>query len=711
MPDLPFLWGAQYYRAPTPDPSCWEGDLRRMRELGFTDVKLWVQWRWSHREPERFVFDDIRGLMDVAGANSLRVTLNTIFDAAPHWLYRRYPDAKQVMADGRTVEPHGVSSRQLGGFPGPCYHHAGARAERQRFLDAAIAALAPHPALAMWDVWNEPEQSGDSRDPKPGNYVCYCASCLSAFVLWLQRRYPTLDSLNRRWGRCYSAWDEVEVPRGGDCIVDWIDWREFHLDGMADEARWRLAAVERGDRPRVRYLHVVPNTMDCFNAVSGVDDFQLAPMCQVFASTMSSAPNWTIQTLSAGYGQVCWNVESHVNYGHTSMHPRLLALDDLRRELLPQIGLGVKGILFWQFRAESLGTESPAWGLVRTDGSDRPVTLAAKRFGEALAPRREALLRCAPPPPAVAILKTRGNELFHYAVHNRLAPLVEAVDGYLQTLYWNSRSFRYVDDRQLVAGRLDGVRLLILPSLYWLSAAEAAALRSFVDRGGVVLAEAHLGAYDADSGRHSGRAPGHGLDAAWGLQELDSTSSYHLRLQQLEAFAGELSADVRKAIAASGTSGGQFFPIELAAGGATWGSDRFAIIGGEGLTVEGTFAGLTCMASKPIGAGAVYYLGTRWGQAASKDAAALRPLLERILARAGIRANADAESEPGAVRFDVLHEGGRPRFATAINRSAAPQRMRAALAGRWRGVFDGAEIEPSAGWTLPAESGELYEPA
>jgi beta-galactosidase len=708
-PDLPFLWGAQYYRAPTPDPSCWERDLRRMRELGFTDVKYWAQWRWSHREPERFVWDDLDRLMDLAQANGLRVTINTIFDVAPTWLYRRFPEAKQITADGRVIEPHAVGHRQIGGNPGPCYHHAGARAERQRFLEAAVAHLAPHPALTMWDVWNEPEQCFPSRSPQAGNFVCYCATCQVGFVAWLRRRYPSLDALNQRWGRCYSAWEEVEAPRVPDCLVDWVDWREFHLDGMTEEARWRLAVVERADPRRVRYLHVVPNTMQPFNAVSCVDDFALAPDCQVFAATMNGAPTMTLQTVSAGRGKVCYNVESHVDFGSTGFHQRLLGPGELRRDLLPQLGLGIKGYLFWQYRSERLGLESPAWGLVKTDGSDRPVTEAARRFGEAIAPRRERLMRAAPAAAPIAIWKSRRNELFHHAVHHGFGQLAEAVDGYVQELYWSSHDFRFVSERMLAAGELDGVRLLILPSPYWLDAGEAAALRRFVDGGGVLLSEAHLGAYDGASGRHSERVPGLGLADAWGLREVDTTSAFHLRAQQIEAFTGELPADVRKALDGSGTAGGQFFPIELAAGGSTWGSDRFAILDGDGITVEGRFAGLACAASKTIGRGAVYYLGTRWGQATRKDGGALRPLLTRILARAGIAANAQAA--PGAVRVDLLRESGQPTFAVVVNRTGEQQRVRVDLPGRWRGVFDGDTVEPAAGFSARPETAELYEPA
>ena len=121
-----FIFGAQYYRAPTPEPACWEFDLQRMRELGFNHVKFWVQWRWSHRAADRFVFDDIDRLMDLADKNGLSVTLNTIFDVAPSWVLKEWPDSFPVTADGMPVLPRALCFRQIGGFPGPCLNHPAA---------------------------------------------------------------------------------------------------------------------------------------------------------------------------------------------------------------------------------------------------------------------------------------------------------------------------------------------------------------------------------------------------------------------------------------------------------------------------------------------------------------------------------------------------------------------------------------------------------
>ncbi len=124
--DYPFIWGAQYYRAPTPAKEHWDTDMKRFAELGFTDIKFWLQWRWSQPSDEEYYFEDLDELMDIAAKYKLKVTINAIFDVAPVWLYEKYPDAKQIMNSGKVIEPFVASHRQVGGHPGPCYNHPGA---------------------------------------------------------------------------------------------------------------------------------------------------------------------------------------------------------------------------------------------------------------------------------------------------------------------------------------------------------------------------------------------------------------------------------------------------------------------------------------------------------------------------------------------------------------------------------------------------------
>jgi len=727
---LPFLWGAQYYRAPTPAASCWVQDLDRMQAMGFTDVKLWAQWGWTQRAPDTFYFDDLDTLLDLAGTRGLRVTINTIFDVAPAWFLARHPESRQITADGQVVLSRAVAFRQIGGFPGPCLRHPQGLAERRRFLEATVRHCSGHPALAMWDVWNEPEQSFPSREPKAGNYVCYCRSCQAAFIPFLQARHRDLEALNQRWGRCYQRWEEVLPPLNGETFVDWLDWREFQLDGMTQEARWRLERVRALDPGHPRYLHVVPNTMDVFNAVSGADDFALSDLgpgeglSSCFAATCNGGPQWMHQLISAGHAQRVYNVESHINFGNTAMHQRLNGLSDVRRDLLPQLGLGITGFLFWQFRSETLGQEGPAWGIVRTDGSPRPVTRAVEALGRALAPHHASLLTCQRATPRIGIWKSRRNELFHYAAHGTLTPLIEAVDGYVQALYWHSLPFRFVNEVELaeaagaagpattvkpaIAGSaLADIQLLILPSPYCLGADEARGLEAFLARGGQVLSEAHLGAWNPESGRHAATVPGQGLSARWGLVESDSTATGLLALGQVEQVLGPMSDDVRKAFKEAGASGGQFVPIVLETGSRIWGCERLAILAGSHLEVLGRCAGLPCVGTVAVAAGRVTYVGTRWGQSARKDPEAFAALLRRITAQAGVVPTGTASTRG---HIDVLSSGGMARFVVGVA-GDADTTIRADLPGTWRGVFSAQHGSLASGLTVEAGTAELFIPA
>ncbi len=436
MKDAEFLFGVQYYRAPTPEPEDWETDMANIRKNGFRDVKLWVQWRWTHRDEDEFYFADTDRLMDLAQENGLRVTINVVFDIAPKWFLDKYPESAMVMANGRSVESGAVCYRQIGGFPGPCYNHKEAFDARMKFLAKTVERYRSHPAMYMWDVWNEPEQCSPYRAPAKETLVCFCPACRSRFEKYVEKKYGTIEKLNKVWGRCYRNFADIELPKEPSAVFsDFLDFRQFHLDKMTAEAVSRLQIVHSLDAKHAGYLHVVPNTSGIFNALTGVDDFALARACDVFASTNFAQPIWSIMTLSAGQGKPCYNVECHVGAGTTKTHQRQITTADLARELLPQIGLGIRGFLFWQYRAELLGFEAPAWGQTNPDGSIGSVGRASKAFIEALEPYIPAIEKTAPPRPEIAIWKSCTNEAFQFAVNDSLTAFAAGIEAYVNAVY------------------------------------------------------------------------------------------------------------------------------------------------------------------------------------------------------------------------------------------------------------------------------------
>jgi beta-galactosidase len=383
------------------------------------------------------------------------------------------------------------------------------------------------------------------------------------------------------------------------------------------------------------------------------------------------------------------------------------------KDFLPQIGLDIKGFLFWQYRPEVLGFESPAWGLVKLDGTDRPVTRAVQSFWERISPSKNNLLRAHPPVPQVGIWKSRKNEIFHFATQNSLLKLTESVEAYIQVLYWSSFSFRIISGQMLESGELDGIRLLIMPSCYYLTEDEARALDAWVRKGGVLLNEAHLGAYNGSTGRHSRVIPGCGLAASWGIRELDSTSSYHLRLSERQDVSASMTEDVRKALRDFGVSGGEVFPFGLPDGTLAWGAHRYAILDGDVLTPEGSFDGVhPCVASKPIGDGWVLYCGTNLGLAVVKDGRGLQTLLGKALARAGVQPVCEVRAvNAGTVHVDWLQPDAGDAYAVVLNKTDAEQALTLHTTGRWKGLFTSTEwqMEGENRVTVPGGFIDLFE--
>lgn len=670
---FPFVYGAQYYRAPTPEPQYWEGDFAHMRELGFDTVKFWVQWRWSERKPEIWYWDDLDELMRLAERFELRVILNLICDVMPVWAEQKYPDCRMIDRNGQPVPTEAVLCRQLGGYPGPCYNHPAMREVRQTFFRAALEHFNAFPALLAWDVWNEPEHHLGRRSvADPDNTLCYCPHCERKFREWLEARYPSIDALNQRWGRCYSAFDEVELPRSAQTVADFIDWRMFQLDTLTGEAEWRLNLVREIAPHTFPHLHVVPHTIHCFNSVNCVDDFALAERCEIFGSSMMGDPLFAAAASSAAGDRPFYNAEWHINFGSSAMHPRVIDRETFLRELLPQLGWNVRGILYWQFRPETLGFESPAWGVIRPDGSDRPVSRWAKEFRQVLEPHLPQLMRSRRRNPECAILKSVRNELFFNAFPQEKGNwLYRSIRGYADTLLDCNIPFRFLSSEQLERKELDGVRLLILPAAYCLSQAEADAADHFCRRGGIVLVEGSCGGYESDTGRYSTRVPGCGLTERWGIRETDSTSPFHLDCSGSVSGTGPMAeGDVAKALDSAGAKGGEYLPLVSPSGETGWGALLLSSLESESGETLASYRNIHCVVKLRRESGTVFYCGTYLGIAAAEQSADfLAGLLEQAAEAAGI----ERPAVPKGIRLTPLYsDGEQPTFYIAENVTEHP---------------------------------------
>ena len=182
-------YGADYNPDQWPS-SILDEDIALMKETGVTVVTPAV-FGWARLEPAEGVYDFawLDEVMDRLAAAGVAVDLATATASPPPWLGRNHPDTLPVTADGTTLL---WGSRQQ-------YNPSSAtfRAACERLVTALAGRYGHHPALAMWHVGNE--------------YACHITESFdpesrAAFRVWLERRYGTLDELNRVWGT--SFWSQ-----------------------------------------------------------------------------------------------------------------------------------------------------------------------------------------------------------------------------------------------------------------------------------------------------------------------------------------------------------------------------------------------------------------------------------------------------------------------------------------------------------------------
>ena len=682
-----FPYGSQYYRAPSPPPEDWERDLRAMKELGFNTVKYWVQWRWNHPERNRFYFDDIDRLMDLADAIGLRVMLNTIVDVAPAWIWRDYPDASMVTLGGERIGPQTQPHRQIGGL-GICLNHDEVVGHMARFLRATFEQYSDHPALETWNVGSEPELTQSMSEmrlyandaSRMRDMLCHCDRCRARFPAWLRERYDSIEDLNRSWNRNYTAFDQVEIPRTRNTFNDLVDWRMFFVDTLGRNVRMRFdiaREVDSGRHPLMCH-HVFIQGFPITSTAN--DPWNVGPLGDLHGFTQMDDPMMHDILRSCARGKPVMSAEMLMLMGYTLNLHGEIGTNDIKRHVYTGIAANLKGFIFWQYRPELLGREAPAWGLTTLDGSTTPWLEAFGEPGRVLQRHADFLLEARPDPARVAILYAPENQVFQWAATGAEATATDSLLGVHRALYEANVTVDFLHPSDIRAGHLDGYRALVMPVPYRIDRDIAGAIASWVEAGGTLVAEAFLAGWDVEGGRHSPTVPGGGLDTVMGLRQ----------------FAA-VPADEAGAVTTRDLPG-------LPRGSAIRGSvvkETYVVDRAE--TVAEYPDGKAAVTVASHGSGRTIQLGSYYGLGVQRDALDANAALIAglVCAEAGID---PVPVEGGRVRVDLLR--GTPDGGLVILRNLQDEAVSVAigigdrLSGSYEELYDGERLDVEPGGSL-----------
>ena len=362
------ILGVQYERMPNPRPEDWDRDVQNIAAMGLSVLRTWLYWRKVNPAPGVWTWEHYDRLFETAARHGIKVQIQLFCEAPPEYLIREHPDWAYLDDVGRIDRYYRRPAQQVGGFQGFDYAHPAARAAAIDYITRVARRYRDHPALFGYDVWNEVWMSQwlDSPHSRAMREV------------FLRDKYGSLDELNRVWCQEYTDWSQVEDPRHSLPIglkgiveglhVDNMDMLAFENHARAWNMRWRCEAVREADPG-----HPVMSHVGGSDATLRFDGWSLAPptdiwgvsehaadlesyalACQACAATAAGKPWWLAENSS---GRLYFGLAAEQRTPEFVRCTHVLALMH-----------GASGDIFWQYRPEIFGQESPNFGLVGLDG-------------------------------------------------------------------------------------------------------------------------------------------------------------------------------------------------------------------------------------------------------------------------------------------------------------------------------------------------------
>lgn len=653
----------------------WDNDIVTLAGLGLNTVRLFIAWdRIEQREGERdfarvdhaFALAERHGVQVIANVGGTFANLQAIYP--PRWLLDERRCQQVVDAPGQGDPPPAPRIRLC--YDDPAYQEAALD-----FIRAAVERYRGHPRLLAWSGWNEPRVA-----------ACFCPHTLALYRRWLEARYRTLDALGAAWSSefplSYRSWDEVmPQPRTGfehGGYAPWLDWKAFCQQNRSGKFRLVADAIRSVDRAHPLLSHLCgPHDADIFDCedVVGTSVYTYfhrgGERVELADGELARGLDWSTAQMALGnrpdrrVPDAFWVLETEagpVSWVHNLM-PRTYSARKMNARDMIFVAHGARGLLRWLYRSRISDAQAGEFNLVGWDGS---VTARAQEFGRlaGFLDAHAGLFLASRPAPAEVALLAPGAEVKR---------LFEAEDcgGKYDDLarHWYAAladlgiPCALLNDRQLHAGGLAGVKALIVPMRPYVDADLAAVLERFVAGGGLLIAESPFATKDLRA-VHWRHTPGAGLAAVFGVQVYD---------------LDKLAEDACGGIPAF---------------------DFQAVGRVQGCTVEAAFAdGTPAITANRHGAGrAVLFLSIVSARYAAGDpGAALRARLLADLAAAGVRpwhrveGVAVGSADEVVVRHRALPDGR--RLVVAVNFSRCARTIGLDFPGARPCVVGGADGE------------------
>jgi beta-galactosidase len=590
-------------------------DIQLMKDAGFKAVRMghlaWDSYEPSEGKFDFAWFDKVMDLMNEAG---IKVILDIAIRPAPIWLHHKYPSIDVVDANG---DVHYPNHRYMDDVGDPMYQKYAVR-----YADTLTKHYGKHPALIAFGIDNE---SGDGP-------ISYSETVRKRFIVWLKKKYSTLDNLNKawatqRWSRRLNQFDEVGLPvatHTTDVPERMLDFRRF----VSDEINQILFKVI--DRVNANAPNALVNTNAWYySALKYFDYTAIAYSGKMtregcgFYPGNSLTTNWGV--LGALFGMARIQFESNNPFWCSEFTTMTAVPNSIRKSAYATLMYGNQMICGWTWQSMHAGEEQYLEGMMDWDG------VTNRKYDEykKIATEFKKIEKYFP-------YKLQAEVGLAYSFPSQIASAYfperhdEQLEACFDLFYYRNMDSRIVE----VSKSALNYKLLFVTGVAVMDETTANKIREYVKNGGTVVMTSNSAIVDETGKVFASTHPGK-LNDVFGIRVASYEETENLNEISRKSFKGKKLEVTYKGKAVNSES------------------TRFDVIESKGAEILGNITSLDkdypIITSNKYGKGRAIYVGL------PAKGEVLKPLLDDLINELSIKKGPDVPSGVMARQIDPNH--------------------------------------------------------
>ncbi|MGJ9425501.1 beta-galactosidase [Nesterenkonia halotolerans] len=358
----------------------WDEDIRLMKQANVDVVSIAI-FSWARLQPaeDRWDFDWLDELMDLLAEAGIGADLATATASPPAWLVTEHPEVLPVTENGTVLSPGG---RQHWRPTSPVF-----RKHALTLVRTLAERYGDHPALVAWHVNNELGCH---------NLYDYSDDAARAFRSWLQRRYGSVDRLNRSWStdfwsQRYEDFEQVLPPRTAASFpnpAQQLDFHRFSSDALKQHfiaERDVLRSVTPEVPVTTNFMVMGENKGMNYADWAGELDFVANDHYrQPVANSQEELSFSAATTSSVAQGRPWFLMEHSTSAVNWQPINRPKRSGELQRDSLAHVAHGADAVCYFQWRQSAGGAEKYHSAMVPHAGEDSRLYRSVMELGETL---------------------------------------------------------------------------------------------------------------------------------------------------------------------------------------------------------------------------------------------------------------------------------------------------------------------------------------